>query len=111
MTAQIGGTITGPNLTAERKTPLAVPFSRGGNQLLMVVVTPIGRGASATPKPNRLSWSISAELLRPASAVNPEVRTIAHEKKRRTPNLLIASPEGICARAYPHRKRLSRAPA
>src|SRR3954465_4354534 len=36
--------------TKERRTP----FSLAGNQLLIVVVTPIGRGASARPRRKRL---------------------------------------------------------
>src|SRR5947209_18522702 len=34
------GVTTGPNLTADRKMPEAVPFSFVGNQWLIVVVTP-----------------------------------------------------------------------
>ena len=48
-----GGTITGPNFTADRKIPDAVPFSRAGNQLLMVVVMLMGSGPSAMPRPRR----------------------------------------------------------
>ena len=47
---------TGPNFTADRKIPDAVPFSFGGNQLLIVDVTPIGNGPSARPSPIRHSF-------------------------------------------------------
>ncbi|MNE33249.1 hypothetical protein D3C80_1269050 [compost metagenome] len=53
ITAHRGGTMTGPNFTADRKIPEAMPFSRGGNQLLIVVVMLIGSGPSARPRPRR----------------------------------------------------------
>lgn len=99
MAAQIGDTITGPNFTADRNTPPPAPFSRGGNQLLMVVVTPVGSGASATPRPTRVSSSMPGDELRPASAVKADVVTIAQEKSLCAPSLAMAKLEGICPSA------------
>src|SRR5262249_12321017 len=99
MTAASGGTMTGPNLTDDRKMPLAVPFSFGENQLLMVVAMPIGSGASARPSAKRLSCSISGEDDRPVNAVKPEVNSMAHENNLRTPNASTAKPDGSCATA------------
>ena len=93
------GVTTGPNLTADRKMPEAVPFSFEGNQWLIVVVTPIGNGPSATPRPRRHIFRDASDPTSPVSAVATDVRIIEIVNTLRTPKRDSNQAEGNCAKA------------
>ena len=88
------GVSTGPNFTAERKIPAAVPFSRAGNQLLIVAAMPIGSGPSANPSAIRQIFNENNEPTIPVNPVAIDVRTIEIEKTRFTPNFDTSQAEG-----------------
>ena len=91
------GVTTGPNFTADRKMPDAVPFSLGGNQLLIVDVTPMGSGPSARPRPMRHSFIDHSEPTKPVRPVVIDVRIIEIGKTLRTPNRDSSHADGSCA--------------
>ncbi|SQC92678.1 Uncharacterised protein [Cedecea neteri] len=93
------GVSTGPSLIDERKIPDAMPFSREGNQLLMVEVTPIGSGPSATPNSIRQIFNCTIEPTMPVKAVAIEVKIIAMLNTFRTPKREINQAEGSCTSA------------
>ncbi|MNE39705.1 hypothetical protein D3C77_726450 [compost metagenome] len=87
--------MTGPNFTADRNMPEAMPFSLAGNQLLIVVVMLMGSGPSARPRPKRYNFSAISEPAVPTRPVKTEVMTIAVGRIRLTPKRLKARPAGI----------------
>src|SRR5450830_2129333 len=105
------GVITGPSFTDDWKMPDAVPFSVDGNQWLMVLVTPIGKGASAMPRATRHSFRENNEPDKPMKTVDSEVRMIERENTLRTPNLDISQADGNCTRPYASRNKPINAPA
>ena len=78
-----------------RNIPEAVPFSFGGNQLLIVDVEPIATGASATPTKKRSIFKWDAVSTIPIIPVKTEVSIIPPLRAFFTPIFFMIKPEGI----------------
>jgi hypothetical protein len=65
---------------------------------LIVVVTPMGSGPSASPRLTRQIFSASSEPTIPVSAVAADVRIIEIENTLRTPKRESSHADGNCAR-------------